>query len=116
MSWPARKTASPWNASAITTLCRITTLTFSSFRITSLPGGLDSSRTARTSLRRRALAKCRRRTSLHRIRRRRQLRPNNVEADFAGQRAADSETLEFPWAAAADGPRDYDLKRHPELL
>ena len=29
---------------------------------------------------------------------------------------ADSETLEFPWAAAADGPRYYDLKRHPELL
>src|SRR5437870_353457 len=116
MSWPARKTASRWSANATTILSWITTLTFSSFRITSLPGGLDSSRTARTSLRRRALAKCRRRTSLHRIRRRSQLRPNSVEADFAVELGADSETLEFPWAAAADGPRYYDLKRHPELL
>jgi len=39
-----------------------------------------------------------------------------VEADFAVELGADSETLEFPWAAAADGPRYYDLKRHPELL
>ncbi len=39
-----------------------------------------------------------------------------MEADFAVELGADSETLEFPWAAAADGPRYYDLKRHPELL
>ena len=29
---------------------------------------------------------------------------------------AEDEALEFPWAAGEDGPRYYDLKRHPELL
>ncbi|HEV2729154.1 MAG TPA: hypothetical protein VGV15_03905 [Terriglobales bacterium] len=39
-----------------------------------------------------------------------------MEADFAVELGAEDETLEFPWAASADGPRYYDLKRHPELL
>ena len=41
-----------------------------------------------------------------------------MEADFAVELGADDETLEFPWAADADGHRYryYDLKRHPELL
>jgi hypothetical protein len=39
-----------------------------------------------------------------------------VEADFAVELGADDETLELPWAAGEDGPRYYDLKRHPELL
>jgi len=39
-----------------------------------------------------------------------------VEADFAVELGTDDETLEFPWAAADDGLRYYDLKRQPELL
>jgi hypothetical protein len=39
-----------------------------------------------------------------------------VEADFAVELGADDETLELPWAAAAGGPRYFDLKRQPELL
>ena len=39
-----------------------------------------------------------------------------MEADFAVELGADDETLELPWAAAAGGPRYYDLKRQPELL
>jgi len=39
-----------------------------------------------------------------------------VQADFAVELGADDETLEMPWAAEADGPRYYDVKRHPELL
>jgi hypothetical protein len=39
-----------------------------------------------------------------------------VEADFAVELGSADETLEIPWAAAAGGPRYYDLKRHPELL
>src|SRR5439155_7033965 len=118
MSWPARKIASPWSASVITTLCRITTLTFSSFLITSLPNGLDSSQTTRTWPPSKYTENCPNKTSQHRIRRRSQLRPNSVEADFAVELEADDETLEFPWAADADGHcyRYYDLKRHPELL
>ena len=29
---------------------------------------------------------------------------------------AEDETLAIPWSAGEDGPRYYDLKRHPELL
>lgn len=39
-----------------------------------------------------------------------------MQADFAVELGADDETLEMPWAAEADGPRYYDVKRHPELL
>ena len=39
-----------------------------------------------------------------------------MQADFAVELGADDETLEIPWAAGGDGPRYYDLKRHPELL
>src|SRR5437870_13801202 len=56
---PARKTASPWSASVITTLSRITTLTFSNFPTTSLRSGLGSSQITRTLPRPRARAKCR---------------------------------------------------------
>jgi hypothetical protein len=38
-----------------------------------------------------------------------------VQADFAVELGKEDETLEMPWAAE-DGPRYYDLKRHPELL
>jgi hypothetical protein len=38
-----------------------------------------------------------------------------VQADFAVELGRDDETLEMPWAAE-NGPRYYDLKRHPELL
>jgi hypothetical protein len=39
-----------------------------------------------------------------------------VQADFAVELGMDDETLEMPWASGADGPKYYDLKRHPELL
>jgi hypothetical protein len=39
-----------------------------------------------------------------------------VQADFAVELGGDDETLEMPWAGGTDGPRYYDLKRHPELL
>jgi len=39
-----------------------------------------------------------------------------MEADFAIELGADDETLEMPWASGKDGPRYYDLKRHPEFL
>jgi len=39
-----------------------------------------------------------------------------MEADFAIELGADDETLEMPWASEENGPRYYDLKRHPEFL
>lgn len=39
-----------------------------------------------------------------------------MQADFTVELGKDDETLELPWAAEGDGPRYYDLKRHPELL
>jgi hypothetical protein len=38
-----------------------------------------------------------------------------VQADFAVELGKDDETLEMPWAGE-NGPKYYDLKRHPELL
>ncbi len=38
-----------------------------------------------------------------------------MQADFAVELGRDDETLEIPWASE-NGPRYYDLKRHPELL
>jgi hypothetical protein len=38
-----------------------------------------------------------------------------VQADFEVELGKDDETLEFPWASE-NGPRYYDLKRHPEFL
>jgi hypothetical protein len=39
-----------------------------------------------------------------------------VQADFAVELGKNDETLEMPWAGAAEGPKYYDLKSHPELL
>lgn len=39
-----------------------------------------------------------------------------MQADFAVELGKDDETLEVPWSAGGDGPKYYDLKRHPELL
>ncbi|MGO9649357.1 conserved hypothetical protein [Candidatus Sulfotelmatobacter sp. SbA7] len=39
-----------------------------------------------------------------------------VQADFGVELGKDDETLEMPWDGGADGPKYYDLKRHPELL
>jgi hypothetical protein len=39
-----------------------------------------------------------------------------MQVDFAVELGRDDETLEFPWAGPADGPRYYDLKRNPDLL
>jgi hypothetical protein len=39
-----------------------------------------------------------------------------MEADFAVELGSDDETLEIPWAGEENGPRYYDLKRHPESL
>ena len=39
-----------------------------------------------------------------------------MQADFAVELGVEDETLEMPWAAEADGPCYYDVKRHPELL
>jgi hypothetical protein len=39
-----------------------------------------------------------------------------VQADFSVELGKDDERLEMPWAGDADGPKYYDLKRHPELL
>jgi hypothetical protein len=39
-----------------------------------------------------------------------------VQADFAVELGKDDEALEMPWAGEPDGPKYYDLKRHPELL
>ena len=40
----------------------------------------------------------------------------SVQADFAVELGTDDETLDMPWIGGADGPKYYDLKRHPELL
>jgi hypothetical protein len=39
-----------------------------------------------------------------------------LQADFAIELGRDDETLELPWTTTGDGPRYYDLKRHPESL
>jgi hypothetical protein len=39
-----------------------------------------------------------------------------MQADFAVELGADDETLEIPWAGGENGPKYYDLKRHPEHL
>lgn len=39
-----------------------------------------------------------------------------MQVDFAVELGADDETLEFPWAAPAGGPRYHALKREPEAL
>jgi hypothetical protein len=39
-----------------------------------------------------------------------------MQADFAVELGADDETLEMPWHGGENGPRYFDLKRHPELL
>lgn len=39
-----------------------------------------------------------------------------MQVDFAVELGRDDETLDFPWAAPAGGPRYYDLKRSPDLL
>ena len=39
-----------------------------------------------------------------------------MDVDSAVELGVDDETLEFPWAAPAGGPRYFDLKHHPELL
>lgn len=44
------------------------------------------------------------------------LQRSSVQADFAVELGKDDEILEMPWAVGEDGPRYYDLKRHPELL
>lgn len=38
-----------------------------------------------------------------------------MQADFSVELGRDDETLEFPWTPE-NGPRYYDLKRHPDLL
>lgn len=39
-----------------------------------------------------------------------------MDADFAVELGAEDETLEVPWAGEENGPKYYDLKRHPENL
>ena len=39
-----------------------------------------------------------------------------MQADFAVELGPDDETLEMPWAGEENGPKYYDLKRHPEDL
>jgi len=39
-----------------------------------------------------------------------------MDADFSVELGPEDETLEMPWAGAENGPKYYDLKRHPELL
>jgi hypothetical protein len=39
-----------------------------------------------------------------------------MQADFAVELGADDETLEIPWSGEENGPKYYDLKRHPEHL
>ncbi|MEY2414015.1 MAG: hypothetical protein QOD84_2621 [Acidobacteriaceae bacterium] len=39
-----------------------------------------------------------------------------MDVDFVVELGEDDDTLDFPWAAAAGGPRYFDLKSHPELL
>src|SRR4051812_20629076 len=120
MNWPGLKTALQSNASATTTRCRTTTLTYRNFPTTSLPDGPGSNLTKLTSPRPRDRARCRPSISRplpppHRPHRN-PFPLTNVEADFAVELGADDETLEVPWAAEDGGPRYHDLKRRPELL
>lgn len=39
-----------------------------------------------------------------------------MDVDFAVELGEDDDTLDFSWAAAAGGPRYFDLKSHPEFL